>query len=138
MSLINTLRNLIVGIVVGMPVFLIMLSPAFLIPLAWVRFFRQGGQWQQSGWRRITGLLNLIAVSGLLIVFVVKVLGTHCNTAVGDWSCVSAWRSFATVVVRSTPAFLTLAFVGAKGTRILTGVSAVAICLDCMYIAALA
>jgi hypothetical protein len=108
-------------------------SPPVLIGIAWVRFLDPEAK-SQPKWRRMLGAANLLAVSVLLSVSVLKFLGYHCNAATGDWSCVIAWRSFAGSIVRLAPFFLVLAILGARRTRILTFISVLAIVFDVILV----
>jgi hypothetical protein len=108
-------------------------SPPVLIGIAWVRFLEPEAKLQPK-WRRMLGAANLLAVSALLSVSVLKFLGYHCNADVGDWSCVIAWRSFAGSIVRLAPLFLVLAILSARRTRILTFISVLAIVFDVMLV----
>jgi hypothetical protein len=110
------------------------LSPPILLGIGWVRFLKPEARSERSKWRNVLGAANLLAVSVLLGVCVVKVLGNHCNTDAGDWSCVAVWRSFAGSIVRSAPFFLALAILGAKRTRILTFISVLAIVFDVILV----
>jgi hypothetical protein len=87
-----------------------LLSPPILLGIGWVRFSKPEAGSQRREWRQVLGAGNLLAVSVLLGVCVVKLLGNHCNTDAGDWSCVVAWRSFAGSIVRLAPFFLFLRF----------------------------
>jgi hypothetical protein len=108
-------------------------SPPVLIGIAWVRFLAPEAK-SQPKWRRMLGAANLLAVSVLLSVSVLKFLGYHCNADAGDWSCVIAWRSFAGSIVRLAPFFLVLAILGARRTRILTFISVLAIVFDVILV----
>lgn len=108
-------------------------SPPVLLGIAWVRFLNPEAK-SQPKWRRILGAANLLAVSVLLSICVVKFLGNNCNADAGDWSCVIAWRSFAGSIVRLAPFFLVLAILGAKRTRILTLISVMAIVFDVILV----
>jgi hypothetical protein len=111
-----------------------MFSPPILLGFAWARFLQREDTKPQPKWRRILGVVNLFAVSALLVVCVVKFLGYHCNADAGDWSCVIAWRSFASSIVRLAPFLLALAILGAKRTRILTFIAVIAIVFDVILV----
>ena len=53
-------------------------SPPVLIGIAWVRFSIPEAK-SQPKWRRMLGGANLLAVSVLLSVWVLKLLGYRCN-----------------------------------------------------------
>jgi hypothetical protein len=108
-------------------------SPPVLIGIAWVRFLNPEVK-SQPKWRSILGTANLLAVSVLLSVSILKLLGNNCNADAGDWSCVIAWRSFAGSIVRLAPFFLVLAILGARRTRILTFISVLAIVFDVILV----
>ena len=109
-------------------------SPPFLLGFAWFRFLRSEDAEVQSKWDRIFGAVNLVAVSTLLLVCVVKFLGNNCNADAGDWSCVIAWRSFAGWIVRTAPIFLFLTILGARRTRVLTFLSVISIVFDVILV----
>jgi hypothetical protein len=109
-------------------------SPPILLGIAWVRFLTPEARSERSKWRSILGAANLLGVSVLLVVCVVKFLGNHCNVDAGDWSCVIAWKSFARSILRLAPFFLALAILGAKRTRILTFISILAIAFDVILV----
>jgi hypothetical protein len=109
-------------------------SPPILLGIAWVRFLTPEARSERSKWRSILGAANLLGVSVLLVVCVVKFLGNHCNADAGDWSCAIAWTSFARSILRLAPFFLALAILGAKRTRILTFISILAIVFDVMLV----
>jgi hypothetical protein len=113
--------------------FVCVFSPPFLLGFAWAGFFKHDIA-PQPKWRRILGVLNLCAVSALLVVCAVKFLGNRCNADAGDWSCVIAWRSFAGWVMGFTPFLLCLAILGARRTRILTFLSVLAIVFDVILV----
>jgi hypothetical protein len=108
-------------------------APPVLLCIAWIRVLKPEEK-PQPKLRRILGAANLVAVSLLLCVCVVKFLGNNCNADAGDWSCVIAWRSFAGSIVRLSPFFLVLAVLGAKRTRILTFISIMAIVFDVILV----
>ena len=108
-------------------------SPPVLIGIAWVRFLDPEAK-SQPIWRRMLGGANLLAVSVLLSVSVLKLLGNRCNADADDWSCVIAWRSFAGSIVRLAPFFLVLTILGARRTRILTFISVLAIVFDVILV----
>jgi hypothetical protein len=97
-------------------------------------FLKPEARSERPKWRHVIGAVNLMAVSVLFGVCVMKFLGNHCNTDAGDWSCVIAWRSFASSIVRLAPFFLVLAILGAKRTRILTFISVLAIVFDVILV----
>ena len=109
-------------------------SPPILLGIAWARFLKPGARSEWPRWRNVLGYANLIAVSLLLGVCVVKFFGNNRNTDAGDWSCVIAWRSFARSIVLLAPFFLALATLGAKRTRILTFISVLAIVFDVVMV----
>lgn len=109
-------------------------SPPILLGIAWVRFLKPEARRERPKWRNLLGAANLLAVSVLFSVCVVKFFGYHCNADAGDWSCVIAWRSFTGSIVRLAPFFLVLAILGAKRTRILTFVSVLAIVFDVILV----
>jgi hypothetical protein len=111
-----------------------MLSPPILLGIAWFRFVDPEARSERPKWRRVLGAANLLAVSALLIICVVKFLVGNCNVDAGDWSCVIAWRSFARSILRLSPLFLALAILGAKRTRILTLISVLAIVFDVVLV----
>ena len=113
---------------------LFVFSPPILLGIAWVRFIKPEARSKRPKWRNVLGAANLLAVSVLFSVFVVKFFGNHCNADAGDWSCVIAWRSFAGSIVRLAPFFLVLAILGAKRTRILTFISVLAIVFDAILV----
>src|SRR5262249_8835523 len=108
-------------------------SPPVLLGIAWARLLNPEAK-SQPKWRRTVGAANLLAVSILLCVCVVKFVGNNCNADAGDWSCVIAWRSFAGLVVRLAPFFLIFAIVGPKRTRILSLISVMAIVFDVILV----
>ena len=108
-------------------------SPPFLLGFAWAGFLKRDTS-PQAKWHRILGVVNLCAVTALLVVCVVKFLGNNCNADAGDWSCVIEWRSFAGWVMRIAPFLLVLAILGARRTRILTFLSVVAIVFDVILV----
>ena len=108
-------------------------SPPVLLGIAWARLLNPEAK-SQPKWRRTVGAANLLAVSILLCVCVVKFVGNNCNADAGDWSCVIAWRSFAGLVVRLAPFFLIFAILGAKRTRILSLISVMAIVFDVILV----
>lgn len=109
-------------------------SPPILLGIAWARFLKREAVGEQPKWRHVLGAANLLAVSLLLGVSIVKFFGMRCNVDSGDWSCVVAWRSFTRLVVLSAPFLLALATLGAKRTRILSFVSILAIVFDVMLV----
>jgi hypothetical protein len=109
-------------------------SPPVLLGIAWVRFLKPEAMRERPKWRNILGTANLLAVSVLFGVCLVKFFGNNCNADAGDWSCVIAWRSFAGSIVRVAPLFLVLAILGAKRTRILTFISVLAIVFDVILV----
>jgi hypothetical protein len=109
-------------------------SPPILLVIAWVRFLEPKARRERPKWRQVLGAANLLLVSVLFSVCVVKFFGNHCNADAGDWSCVIAWRSFTSAIIRSAPFFLALAVLGARRTRILTFVSVLAIVFDVILV----
>jgi len=113
-------------------------SPPILLGIAWVRFLNFKERSGRPKWRHVLGATNLIAVSVLLGLCVVRFLGNNCNPDASDWSCVLAWRSFAGLIVRSAPFFLALTIFGAKRTRILSLLSVLAIVFDVILVGMMA
>lgn len=111
-----------------------LLSPPILLGIAWFRFLNSEARIERPKGRRVLGAANLLAVSALLSICVVKFLVSNCNADAGDWSCVIAWRSFSRSVVRLAPFFLALAILGAKRTRVLTLISVLAIVFDVVLV----
>jgi hypothetical protein len=109
-------------------------SPPVLLGIAWVRFLKHEAMRERPNWRHTLGAANLLAVSVLFGVCVVRFFGNNCNADAGDWSCVIAWRSFAGSIVRLAPFFLVLAILGARRTRILTFISVLAIVFDVILV----
>jgi len=111
-----------------------MFSPPILLGFAWARFLERDDTKPQPKWRHVVGAVNLLAVSALLVICVVKFAGYHCNADAGDWSCVISWRSFASSIVHLAPFLLALAILGAKRTRILTFTAVIAIVFDVILV----
>lgn len=105
-----------------------------LLGIAWVRFLKPEARSERPKWRNFLGAANLLGVSVLFSVCVVKVFGNHRNADAGDWSCVIAWRSFTGSIVRLAPFLLMLAILGAKRIRILTFISVLAIVFDVILV----
>ena len=121
--------------VLGFPV---MISPPFLIGLAWYKLVHKNESISRWNYRVILSWASLILVSGLLIASVIAFLNYRCNADLGDWSCVIRWRRFAAILVRITPVAFLLSFLGCKGTRVLTALAALGIAYDCVLVDAMA
>ncbi len=65
--------------------FLRALAP-ILLGIAWFRFLNPEARSERPKWRHVLGAANLLAVSALLIICVVKFLVGNCNVDAGDWS----------------------------------------------------
>jgi hypothetical protein len=109
-----------------------MFSPPFLLFFAWKRVLSTPQPIPK--WRAILDWGALLSISALLVTFVVAFLTNNCNADLGDWSCVIRWRSFAGIVIRSSPVMILLALFGRKGTRILGALTVLAIDFDCILV----
>ena len=107
-----------------------LLSPPFLVGFAWVGYFKCDDKIPQPRWRRKLGAVNLVAVSALLTLCVVRFLGYRCNADAGDWSCVTAWKPFAGAIVRLAPIFCSLQFLVPNALAILTFILVLVIVFD--------
>jgi hypothetical protein len=113
---------------------LAMIAPPFLLGFAWCALLRKRECGSVLRLRAILALAPLVSVSALFAAFVVAFLMDRCNADLGDWSCVIRWRAFASLVLKITPFAILLAFLGRKGTRILTALAAAAIAYDCVLV----
>jgi hypothetical protein len=111
-----------------------MIAPPFLLGFAWCALLRKRECGSVLRLRAILALAPLVSVSALFAAFVVAFLMDRCNADLGDWSCVIRWRAFASLVLKITPFAILLAFLGRKGTRILTALAAAAIAYDCVLV----
>ena len=112
---------------------LLFFSPPFLLAYAWKRHFAGEDGGPQPRWRRHAGLLNLILLSILLAVCLVKLATHRCNADI-DWSCVAAWRDFTRIILVSAPAFLLFSLFSSRGTRIPSFLFVLAVSYDCILI----
>jgi uncharacterized membrane protein SirB2 len=107
-----------------------LLSPPFLLGIAWFRFFRPANGEHQAKWQRIVGAANLLVVSSLLVLCVVKFLRRAGQPSL------AGWLTFP-IALAALPVLLSLCILGVRGTRMLTGISAFALALDVMLIDAM-
>src|SRR6266850_4087074 len=107
-------------------------SPPFLLFFAWKRLL--SAPQPITKWRAILAWGALLSISALLVTFIVAFLMNNCNADLGDWSCVVRWRSFAGLVIRSSPVMILLALFGEKGTQILGALTVLAIDFDCILV----
>ena len=115
-----------------------MIAPPFLALFAWKKFLRVPDRAERPRWKTVVEWTSLLAISALFVVCLIAVLTIPCNVDRFGWGCVATWRSFSAAVVRSTPAFLLLACIGRKGTRILSILWVLAINFDCLTVDLLA
>ena len=111
-----------------------MIAPPFLAFFAWKKFLRPSDHGERPRWKAFVEWASLLAISALFVVCVIAVLTIPCNVDRFGWGCVATWRAFGAEVVRSTPAFLLMACVGRKGTRILSILWVLAINFDCLMV----
>src|SRR5579872_1216104 len=109
-------------------------SPPFLAFFVWKKFLSTRQTTRSHQWRDFVEWTAILSISGLFVASFIAFLTIPCNVDLYGWACVAKWRSFSSLVVRASPAFLLLAILGRKGTRILSILWIVTVNFDCIMI----
>jgi hypothetical protein len=109
-------------------------SPPFLAFFVWKKFLQSPRTMQRPRWKAAVEWTAILCVSSLFVICIIAFLTIPCDVDRFGWSCVAKWRTFTRLVVQAAPAFLLLAILGRKGTRILSILWIIAMNFDCLMV----
>jgi hypothetical protein len=115
-----------------------LLSPPFLLSVAWWRFLRRRSSLSQPRWKTTFDWLSILFASVQFVVAVIAFLTIPCNVDLHGWGCVARWRDFTWIIFVTVPVLVPLAFLGRKETRMLVALSTVGVALDCLAVSMMA